>query len=276
MSEFRLFGEPEGGISGDHADLTNVTPDQHHAQLHKAAHVVGGGDAFGAGDLLDATARLAVRKNSGAANVGARRRLNLIEGANVTLTVADDPANEEVDVTVAAAAGGGGISLLDKNLATVNVVNTTVETSIYSFTIAAGELGTTGGVRLTLTGTYLNNTLAASSITIRVKLGATTVMASNPWDVGTSASRRKWTWTFWFFNNGVANAQKWGALLLTAVVGVANALEVAMNNERGGTAFATSAEDTSLARTLNITVQHGTANPAISLQKEIAFLEKLP
>jgi hypothetical protein len=33
--------------------------------------------------------------------------LNLIEGSNVTLTIADDSGNEEVDVTIAASGGGG-------------------------------------------------------------------------------------------------------------------------------------------------------------------------
>lgn len=74
---------------------------------HKARHVSGGADSFIAGDLLDATAKTAVRKNSGA-NVGSRRRLNLIEGANVTLTVSDDAGDEEVEVTIASAGGGTG------------------------------------------------------------------------------------------------------------------------------------------------------------------------
>jgi hypothetical protein len=58
--------------------------------------------------ITDATlnARVAVSKNSGA-TVGTRRRINFIEGSNVTLTVADDSGNEEVDVTIAAASGGG-------------------------------------------------------------------------------------------------------------------------------------------------------------------------
>lgn len=59
---------------------------------------------------LGNNARVTVRKNTGA-DVGTRRRLNLIEGANITLTVADDAGSEEIDVTVAAAAGGGGISM---------------------------------------------------------------------------------------------------------------------------------------------------------------------
>lgn len=58
---------------------------------------------------LGNNARVAVNKNSGA-TVGARRRINFIEGANVTLTVADDAGNEEIDVTIAASGGGGGLT----------------------------------------------------------------------------------------------------------------------------------------------------------------------
>jgi len=89
----------------DHVTLTAIGANDHHTENHKARHVVGGADPFVGGDLLDATARVTVRKNTGV-DVGARRRLNLIEGANITLTVADDIAGEEVDVTVAAGAGG--------------------------------------------------------------------------------------------------------------------------------------------------------------------------
>lgn len=40
--------------------------------------------------------------------VGRRKDFNFIQGANVTLTVADDSANNEIDITIAAAGGGGG------------------------------------------------------------------------------------------------------------------------------------------------------------------------
>jgi hypothetical protein len=46
-----------------------------------------------------------VRKNSGT-DVGTRKRLNLVEGTNITLTVADDATDNEVDITVTAAGGG--------------------------------------------------------------------------------------------------------------------------------------------------------------------------
>lgn len=53
-----------GGIGVDpayaqplHTELGSVTVDQHHAQLHKAAHLVGGGDAFAKLDVILAAGR---------------------------------------------------------------------------------------------------------------------------------------------------------------------------------------------------------------------------
>lgn len=51
-------------------------------------------------------ARVGVRRNSGGSTYE-RRRINLIEGANVSISVADDPTDEEVDVTLAATGGAG-------------------------------------------------------------------------------------------------------------------------------------------------------------------------
>ena len=51
-----------------------------------------------------------VRKNS-TGSVFNRGRLNLIEGSNVTLTVADDSTNNEVDITIAASGGGTATTL---------------------------------------------------------------------------------------------------------------------------------------------------------------------
>ena len=56
---------------------------------------------------LSLVRKVKVRKNS-AGSTYTRSRLNLIEGANVTLTVADDSTDDEIDVTIAASGGGGG------------------------------------------------------------------------------------------------------------------------------------------------------------------------
>lgn len=42
--------------------------------------------------------------------IGNRKSLNFIEGSNVTLTVADDSANDRVNITIASSGGGGGVT----------------------------------------------------------------------------------------------------------------------------------------------------------------------
>lgn len=48
------------------------------------------------------------RKNSTGSPTDYRQQLNLIEGSGVTITLADDATDDEIDVTIAASGGGGG------------------------------------------------------------------------------------------------------------------------------------------------------------------------
>lgn len=110
--------------AGDDSRLSDArTP-----TTHKTSHESGGSDALTGN--LDANARVSVRKNS-AGSVSTRRRLNLIEGSGVTLTVADDSGNEEIDITIDAAGGGTQTnSTLATAAGTATCTNTTTETSI--------------------------------------------------------------------------------------------------------------------------------------------------
>lgn len=81
--------------------------------------------------------KVAVRKNSGVSNVGARSRLHFIEGTNVTLDITDSEENDEVTVKINASGGGGSGD------ANVNVISDTDEFDvvasgvyIYSFNFA--------------------------------------------------------------------------------------------------------------------------------------------
>jgi len=56
--------------------------------------------------LIDAGNYTYVSKNSGG-EVGPRKTINLIEGANITITVVDDPAGDEIDVTITSTGGAG-------------------------------------------------------------------------------------------------------------------------------------------------------------------------
>lgn len=108
---------------------------------HAASHASGGSDPLTGN--LDATARVAVSKAGTV--IGTRRRINFIEGSNVTLTIADDSANEDVDVTInSTAAGGGG--------GTVTSVGLALPASV--FTVTNSPVTTTG----TLTGSLATQT----------------------------------------------------------------------------------------------------------------------
>lgn len=134
---------------------------------HKATHEVGGSDLLTG--TLDANARVAVRKNTGAV-VGTRRQMNLIEGANVTLTVADDAAGEEVDITIAATGASGygtvqeeGTSLTQR--ATMNFIGGGVT--------AADNVGNTRtDVTVTRTGVYRELWVDAGAMVPRTTTGA--------------------------------------------------------------------------------------------------------
>lgn len=67
----------------------------------------------------DHTHKRDVRVAVSGTDIGTRNRLNLIQGSNVTLTVADDAVNDEIDITIASTGGGGGLSDGDKGDITV-------------------------------------------------------------------------------------------------------------------------------------------------------------
>lgn len=54
------------------------------------------------------TTGVKARKNSTGAVTGVHPRINFIEGANVTLTLADDAVNDEIDLTIASSGGSSG------------------------------------------------------------------------------------------------------------------------------------------------------------------------
>ena len=104
MGQATVKGRASGTSTGDPVDLT---PDQLVAIINAATSAL---NAARLPSTADTNARVAVKK-AGTLQ-GTRRTINFIEGSNVTLTIADDSSNEEVDVTInSTASGGGGVSL---------------------------------------------------------------------------------------------------------------------------------------------------------------------
>lgn len=85
--------------------------------------------------------RMRALKNS-AGTVFDRGRLNLIEGSGITLTVADDPTNDEIDVTVASSGSGHVIRDDNSNMtqrAALNFVSSTTIDAACTDDAANGE-----------------------------------------------------------------------------------------------------------------------------------------
>lgn len=118
---------------------------------------------------------IAVRKNSTGAEYR-RRRENFIEGTGVTITVADDPTDDEIDITIAASGasaggiwpyyGGDGVCAFDGSATVLGLVPAT---STYTLTrdiyladgssISAGAVILTAGFRIFCAGTLAHGGL---------------------------------------------------------------------------------------------------------------------
>lgn len=88
----------------------------------------------------------------GGSPIGTRAGLNFIEGANINITVVDDPTNNEVDVTIAASGGGGGAGSIDISEeggapATVTSIDFVGSMTTASAVGAAGTLTTAHGAQ---------------------------------------------------------------------------------------------------------------------------------
>lgn len=120
-----------------------------------------------------------VRKNSAGTQFN-RGMLNFIEGSNVTLTVADDTSNQEVDITIAAA---GGDTAFDITVTSVAVdLNTIASTTIINVT----EVGRLGTIGLLVTNAIGDACAATLDITIDggTKRSFTIYNASTGWATG--------------------------------------------------------------------------------------------
>lgn len=217
--------------------------------------------------------------------VGSNFEFRGINAASTKLSMVLNTVTNTVDVDIVEAnlnkdnmAGGTSVVVLDREMSTLNVENTTTETTIFTHSIPGNTLGTNKLLRLTISGDYLGNSATARFITIRVKYGATTIYADATNTIVIDASRR--------------------AVLLTVLVGAANATNSQVLggyinvSDPGGTTSGTgdvaddeifahtsiqgfASEDSTLAKDLTVTIQHSAAETNVSFRRQIAILELL-
>jgi hypothetical protein len=142
--------------------ITNLTTDLN-GKVPTTRTITTGTGLTGGGDLsTDRTLSVSndtttqrVRISSGGTLIATRQEVNFIQGANTTLTVADDSANNRVNVTVAAS-GGTSTSLTSVSAAMLGCVIETVP--LYTCTVI-------GGISLT-SGTFLAYLVRPGAVTV--------------------------------------------------------------------------------------------------------------
>lgn len=179
-----------------------------------------------------------------------------------------------VDIDAGTGTAANAASVLDRDTTIADVVNTTTETTVYSFTIPANTLGTDRMLRLSMIADYLNNSGAGSSIAIRVKLGATVVANYFDSNVATDASRRPVISKGDIAAAGATNAQRSFFNTIFGNPG-ANTGGIQGNLWNVTMPHLSIAADSTTPLTLTITAQHGVANASISFRAHTVHLEML-
>jgi hypothetical protein len=163
---------------------------------------------------------------------------------------------------------------LSRAASLLDVVNSVAETSLFSFSLPANLLGTNRMVRLTLFGDYLNNSGATRTVTFKAKYGATTLFNDVTLALAASASRRPFRAEVELANQGATNAQVLSGLIslglpggTTSGLGDLSGLPVLVNH-----LFGSSAEDSTAAKTLDLTVTHSAASASLSIRRQYACL----
>lgn len=134
-------------------------------------------------EAIDSVARTRVRKNG--ADVRERRGLDFIEGDNITLTVADNPAGEKVDVRIAVSGLDSG-DLSDFTEAAQDAVGAALtDTATIDFTYTDGSDQITADVKSSSIGT---SHLADDAVTA-AKLDSTMVPHAEVYRSGSTFAR---------------------------------------------------------------------------------------
>jgi hypothetical protein len=153
------------------------------------------------------------------------------------------------------------------------VTNTTTETTVFTTTIAAGDLSTNRQLRLTVIADYLNNTGGQESFTVRVKYGGTTFAALSH-TVAVDANRRGMRVDFIISAGNSASVQYAAASMDVGAANTAGGVgSTTAAGSRVTSAHNAGAVDSTSSQTFAVTFQHGNTGANLSATCLSAVLE---
>lgn len=155
---------------------------------------------------------------------------------------------------------------LDSNFSAVSVTDTTTETQLYQLSIAAGVLGTANVIRVKMNITDFDIASGNPSVTIRLKYGATTLIAAAMGGVAITDSKG-WM-EFKLFANASTSAQQGDYEAFATPDGSVTTGIITTRREQG-----TATEDSTGALNLTITAQwSGTSTGSITTDNVLVEL----
>lgn len=170
-------------------------------------------------------------------------------------------------------AEGVTVRKVDENSTAVSVTNTTTETTIANLDLPALTLTSTGVMRMSATGTILNN--STNGVTIRIKaiddVTTDTVLASTSIKPAASGSPHAWGVEFFVLGKQPGVNRGWGYLDV-ATAGAAGTLKPSTYSAVG---FSTMGLDETDEWSITITAQMSAATTAMTVTRQVAILEAL-
>jgi hypothetical protein len=172
-----------------------------------------------------------------------------------------------------------GVRVIDRDMAVNEIDDTISETTLYSFSVPANTLGIDKALRVTIRGTYLNNSGSNRTIRFKVKYGATTLYDDTSENLASRANRRGFAIDFILAAGNSASVQRLNGSILfslaptTEVAGhgqlnnLSNAADVIFSGD--------AAENSTGALTLDVTVIHSFAASTISILANTRIIELL-
>ena len=172
------------------------------------------------------------------------------------------------------------VNILDVQVTTLDINNTTTETDLVSYTVPANTLATNNSLRVTVIADAMNNAVGTFTSTVRIKYGATTLFddVALAW-VASAATRYPIVMNLTLFARNATNSQGLGGQIAIGVRGGATTGtgELATDEIAGNAILigANASEDSTASKVLAITVQHSVAATTKSFRRLYSVIEQV-
>ncbi len=147
----------------------------------------------------------------------------------------------------------------------VTLTNSTAETTMWSYSLSGNSIGSNGVVKIRISGDGVNSG-SARTLTIRFKIGATT-LASQTESIG-AATTYNWSCDIDIYATTTSTQKTFMKCILVEAAAIPNVENL--------WAYSSSSEDMTTSKTLDFTMQMGTASASFSMIKEMSLLEVFP